>query len=159
VTRGASARLFVAVDPPPPVAAELAAWTRRVVGGVRAESRAGEALRVLDPDLLHVTLCFLGSRPVGEIDVLLDALHACAQPSFELSLGAPLWLPTRRPNALAVEVHDHDGHLADLQQRVSATAFAPTSPSPASAAAVGATSGEGPANTLRTTRPCPLRLR
>jgi 2'-5' RNA ligase len=63
-------------------------------------------------------LCFLGSRPVGEIDALADALASCAEHGCELSLGAPLWLPSRRPQTLAVEILDDDGRLARLHERV-----------------------------------------
>jgi RNA 2',3'-cyclic 3'-phosphodiesterase len=34
-------------------------------------------------------------------------------------VGAPLWLPPRRPHALAVEIHDRDGELARVHERVS----------------------------------------
>jgi 2'-5' RNA ligase len=51
---------------------------------------------------------------VGEIGVIGSALGRCAQRVGELSLGAPLWLPPRNPRALAVEVHDRDGGLAQL---------------------------------------------
>lgn len=72
-------------------------------------------VRVLDPELLHVTLCFLGTRPVGEIAAIGAALE-CAMPVGELSIGAPLWLPPRRPRALSVEVRDDpEGGLAALQ--------------------------------------------
>jgi 2'-5' RNA ligase len=73
---------------------------------------------VLDPELLHVTLCFLGSRPVGEIDLLAAQLGACGGPVGELSVGAPLWLPTRHPRALAVELHDEGEKLGRLQASV-----------------------------------------
>jgi 2'-5' RNA ligase len=72
---------------------------------------------VLDPELLHVTLCFLGNRPVGEIGAIGEALAECATSVGELSLGAPLWLPPRRPRALAVEVRDNAaGGLAGLHE-------------------------------------------
>lgn len=61
---------------------------------------------MLDPQVLHVTLCFLGERPVTEIDAIAQALAECAVPIGELRVGAPVWLPPRRPRALAVEVHD-----------------------------------------------------
>jgi 2'-5' RNA ligase len=64
---------------------------------------------VLDPELLHVTLCFLGARPVEEIDTIAGALAECAAPVGELEIGAPIWLPPRRPRALAVEVRDRAG--------------------------------------------------
>jgi 2'-5' RNA ligase len=75
---------------------------------------------MLDPELLHVTLCFLGNRPVGEMDLLTAQMTACEGTAGELSLGAPLWLPARRPRALAVELHDDDGELVRLQSRVAA---------------------------------------
>jgi RNA 2',3'-cyclic 3'-phosphodiesterase len=75
-------------------------------------------MRVLDAHSLHLTLCFLGSRPVAEIDALAAALGACAAPVGELSVGAPLWLPPRRPRALAVEIGDREGDLARVQGAV-----------------------------------------
>jgi len=87
-------------------------------------------LRLLHPDALHLTLIFLGSRPVGEIEAVDSALATCEGEVGELSLGAPLWLPPRRPHALAVEVRDLAGELARLHQAVSgalarATAWEP----------------------------------
>ena len=115
---GARARLFAAVDPPPEAAAELERWAR---GAARAGGGGSEpAPRVLDPESLHVTLLFLGERPNDEIDALTDALAdaaAGARPC-ELETGAPLWLPPRRPRALAVEVHDPSGGLAALQSAI-----------------------------------------
>ena len=135
MARGAEARLFVALDLPAEARAELLAWARAAAasmragnldtrapsmmtyrGVVRAPGRRRESrplptrqLRLLAPDTLHVTLRFLGNRPVGEIEALGDALAAaCAEapPVGELSFGAPLWLPPRHPRALAVELHD-----------------------------------------------------
>jgi 2'-5' RNA ligase len=113
MTREATARLFVAVDPPADVRAQLAAWARSATGQ-RRERGAKAPLRLLDPELLHVTLCFLGARPVAEIAAFGQALAQCAEPVGEVSVGAPLWLPPRRPRALAVEVHDPSGGLAQL---------------------------------------------
>jgi RNA 2',3'-cyclic 3'-phosphodiesterase len=102
-------RLFVAVDPPGEVCERLAAWARVAVRGLGLRRGTSAPVRVLDPGLLHVTLCFLGERPVEEIDAIAGALEECAAPVGELSIGAPLWLPARRPHALAVEVHDQPG--------------------------------------------------
>jgi 2'-5' RNA ligase len=72
-------------------------------------------VRVLNPELLHLTLCFLGNRPVEEIAAIEGSLQECAMPVGELSVGAPLWLPPRWPRALAVEVRDDsEGGLAAL---------------------------------------------
>lgn len=76
-------------------------------------------MRLLAPELMHVTLCFLGSRPVGEIEPIATALLEISPEGLgELSLGAPLWLPRRRPRALAVELHDDQGGLARLREDV-----------------------------------------
>src|SRR5689334_19301668 len=117
MTRGATARLFIAVDPPPDVCEELLAWARAAVARVPMQRGrgAGVDMRVLEPEALHVTLCFLGGRPVGEIEVIGSVLSSCVAPVGELALGAPLWLPPRRPRTLAVEVHDRGGGLARLQ--------------------------------------------
>jgi 2'-5' RNA ligase len=127
MTRGATARLFVAVDPPAAVCEELEAWARLAAAAVRADELddlhhrpAGpRAVRVLAPELLHVTLCFLGARPASELPALAAAVEACAGGIGELSIGAPLWLPPRRPRALAVEIADPDGRLAELHAELS----------------------------------------
>jgi len=116
MARGAKARLFVAVDPPADVRHELVAWARALAAGPDALGPA----RVLHAEALHLTLCFLGGRPVTEIEVLGGALAACAVDVGELRVGAPLLLPPRRPRALAVEIHDPEGSLAELHRRVCA---------------------------------------
>lgn len=119
--RGPSARLFVAVDPPERVAAELAAWARAAAREVRSHPHgAHQQMRVLDQRLLHATICFLGNRGVQEIPSLVDELAACERPPVELSVGAPLWLPLRRPRALAVELHDEGGALARIHAALTA---------------------------------------
>jgi RNA 2',3'-cyclic 3'-phosphodiesterase len=120
MARGATARLFVAVDPPASVREELLAWARATVARLplRRGANALADVRLLEPEALHLTLCFLGGRPVGEIEEIGSVLSNCAERVGELSLGAPLWLPPRRPRALAVEVHDPDGGLARLHGAV-----------------------------------------
>jgi 2'-5' RNA ligase len=122
VSRAASARLFVAIDPPADVREQLAAWARGALGPQRGSRRtgAGGPLRLLDPELLHLTLCFLGARPLQEIDAVLAALAQCAVSVGEVSISAPLWLPPRRPRVLAVEVHDPAEDLARLHGSLSA---------------------------------------
>ncbi|MFI5010596.1 MAG: 2'-5' RNA ligase family protein, partial [Solirubrobacterales bacterium] len=63
----------------------------------------------------------LGARPVAEIERIVAVLGDCAREVGELSVGAPLWLPPRRPRALAVEVHDPEGDLARLHGALSET--------------------------------------
>jgi 2'-5' RNA ligase len=121
MSRAAAARLFVAVDPPPEACEELAAWTRVAAAGLglRAGKGGRPPLRLLAPERLHLTICFLGSRPVAEIDAIAGALSSGPGPVGELRVGAPVWLPPRRPRALAVEVHDVGGELAALHAEVS----------------------------------------
>jgi 2'-5' RNA ligase len=85
--------------------------------------RSGDSvpLRVLDPDTLHVTLCFLGNQPVGEIERIGECLTAISAGACELSVGAPLWLPPRRPRALAVELHDDTRELGRVQGELLST--------------------------------------
>jgi 2'-5' RNA ligase len=115
---GATARLFVAVDVPRAVREELALWARGVAAGrgARLAEGARQRLRLLELDSMHLTLCFLGNRPVEEIEAIGAALSACAADVGELSAGAPLWLPPRRPRALAVEIHDGGGGLARMHE-------------------------------------------
>ncbi len=120
MSRGPTARLFVALDLPAEVRETLGEWAREVA---RARGRGGAGghgeLRALDPHGLHLTLCFLGARPVGEIDLLASALAPCADHACELSLGAPVWLPPRQPRLLAVEARDESGELERLQRELS----------------------------------------
>ena len=115
---GATARLFLAVDPPEQIRLELASWARAAAAPGRLGARGRQELRVLEAEVLHITLCFLGSRPVGEIDELAGVPAATTTEVGELSVGAPLWLPPRRPRNLAVEIHDHDGELERLQREL-----------------------------------------
>jgi 2'-5' RNA ligase len=131
--RGSVARLFVAVDLPASEREELAAWGREAVRAVAglSESRSPPPLRAIDIASIHLTLCFLGSRPVGEVEVAAAVLPACAAHACELEIGAPLWLPRRRPQALAVAVQDEpEGELERLQAQLrdrlaAATAWEP----------------------------------
>ncbi|MGA8363973.1 MAG: RNA 2',3'-cyclic phosphodiesterase [Solirubrobacteraceae bacterium] len=117
MTSGPSARLFVAIDPPEKVCEELAAWARSAVLELGTVGGKTSPVRVLDPELLHLTLCFLGNRPAEEITAIEEALEECAGGVGELTIGAPVWLPPRRPRALAVEVRDDaEGGLQALHE-------------------------------------------
>jgi 2'-5' RNA ligase len=105
-----SARLFVALELPAAVRAALDVWRHAAVD-------ASAGLRLIDPHALHVTLCFLGSRPVTEIDAIASACASALvdRGSLSLALGEPLWLPPRRPGVLAVRVRDTGERLAAVQ--------------------------------------------
>jgi RNA 2',3'-cyclic 3'-phosphodiesterase len=103
------ARLFVALELPPMVRTALHQWRSEQLQGV-----AG--VRGIEPEALHVTLCFLGSQPAEQIDGIAaacGAVKACPRPV--LSLGEPRWLPPRRPRVLAVGLEDRGLALARVQ--------------------------------------------
>jgi RNA 2',3'-cyclic 3'-phosphodiesterase len=115
MSRGASARLFAALDPPAEAGEELLRWAR---GALRASGQ--RTPRLLSPESLHVTLMFLGEQPFEQIEPLADALAEAAARgrACELETGAPVWLPPRRPRALAVEIHDRGGALVAMQREL-----------------------------------------
>ncbi len=86
-------RLFIALDLPADVRAELSAWT---------EQAAPPAVRRVPADNLHVTLAFLGTRSRGEAAATRALLPALARPLEELRTAGALWLPPRRPGVLSV---------------------------------------------------------
>ena len=168
-----SGRLFLAVDPPAAVRAELGRWARsalapgeRPVGGRepragsreqpggRREPRAGrreqpggrreprsgsreqaggrrerpgrapsDGIRRVGVDGLHITVCFLGDQPLDLVEeigeVVRGAVIDLARGGLSagpLAVGAPVWLPPRRPRALALEIHDESGGLTALYE-------------------------------------------
>ncbi len=109
------ARLFVASELPEAVRNELVRWTRHSVA-------AGGGARRLEARSLHLTLCFLGGQPlacVAELAGVLGGLAEALSRVGELVVGAPVWLPPRRPRALAVEIGDPDGGLQKLWSALS----------------------------------------
>lgn len=106
------ARLFVALDLPDDVQERLAAWTRRAARGT-------EGLRLIEREMLHVTLAFLGWRDLEEAPRIGELALACAAPVGELAVAGATWLPPRRPRLLAVDLTDERGELAALQRRLS----------------------------------------
>lgn len=83
-------------------------------------------LRPVSSDSLHVTLCFLGWRRLGEAPPIAAAMDSAvgSLASFapaRLSLGSALWLPPRRPRVLAVQLADHAGTLGRVQATLSET--------------------------------------
>ena len=122
----------MAVDPPALVREQLAVWALSAAAGVGSRVTEGGArpLRLLEPETLHLTLCFLGNRPIHEIEAIGSTLSAWDTDLGELAVGAPLWLPRRRPRALAVEIRDRAGGLTRLHESVTraiseATAWEP----------------------------------
>ena len=113
-----SVRLFVALELPAAVRGALSAWAQDHAGGLAGLRRVG-------PESLHVTLCFLGSRPATEVDPIASTCRAAVSglSAVELTVGEPLWLPPRRPRVLTVELTDDQGRLTAIQAAL-ATALA-----------------------------------
>jgi 2'-5' RNA ligase len=110
---GESARLFVALELPPRARSSLAQWS-----GDQLQAVSG--LRTIEPESLHVTLCFLGWRPAAEIERIGPECQTVAgERSVDLSFAEVLWLPSRRPKVVAIELDDRGGRLTELQSRLS----------------------------------------
>jgi len=109
VAAPATTRLFVALEIPAAVRDALAA----------ARDTLDPAVwRPLDDAALHVTLVFLGRRPVEEIEpvaAVVEAVAARAARPVALRLAEPLRLPPRRTRVMAVGLADAGGHAAALQ--------------------------------------------
>lgn len=109
---GERARLFVALELPEGVRSELVRWREDALADARG-------LRLVEPDNLHVTLCFLGWRGVGEVDRIAAACRTAQPLALEgLALDGARWLPKRRPRVLAVAVDDPAGTLASAQDGI-----------------------------------------
>jgi RNA 2',3'-cyclic 3'-phosphodiesterase len=107
-----SARLFIAVSLGDEDRRMLVAWAREAVGGDRG-------MRVVAADQVHLTLAFLGHRPLDEVAPLAELVESFAGwPLPALSSGAALWLSPRRPHVLTVAVNDATDGLTALHTAV-----------------------------------------
>jgi len=106
-----SARLFVALELPADVRAQLAEFGRAAAGD-------DNALRPVAEEALHLTLAFLGHRALDEVDPAREAVRGVARVAPQLALGGALWLAPRRPHVLTVALQDADGTLAALHADV-----------------------------------------
>lgn len=103
------ARLFAALELPFVIRNALVHWYRAQLNGM-------SGVRLIEPEALHVTLCFLGWQPIDQIEpIAAGCLQVASQPRMVLSLGEPLWLPPRRPRVLAIALEDRERALSRLQ--------------------------------------------
>jgi RNA 2',3'-cyclic 3'-phosphodiesterase len=116
VTRRASVsgnerlRLFLALRVPDVVLEEIERWQRTELPGVRVVPR----------EHLHVTLAFLGHRPAGELDAILEALGEAAAVAGEIRLTPLRYRETRSVGMLVLDDEEgRAGALAgELQERL-----------------------------------------
>jgi 2'-5' RNA ligase len=107
------ARLFVALELPAGVRSSLAAWRDQALRGL-------SGVRPVADESLHVTLCFLGSVAVEALDAVGQACAVVDGASAaRLRVGRGIWLPSRRPRVLAVELEDLGGALSAAQAMLS----------------------------------------
>jgi RNA 2',3'-cyclic 3'-phosphodiesterase len=106
-----SARLFVALELPGTVRAQLAAFGQ-------AAADADDGLRAVGDQALHATLAFLGHRDEADLGPAAKAVRDVGTTAPALALGDPLWLAPRRPHVLTVALDDVGGTLATLRATV-----------------------------------------
>jgi 2'-5' RNA ligase len=100
--------MFISLDPPTAVKQEAAAWGRLA-------ARANPGLRVVTPESIHLTLAFLGPVPTGDVGKVAEAIERSARAVARVEGGVPVWLPKRRPRALALEIREPGGTLDALR--------------------------------------------
>jgi RNA 2',3'-cyclic 3'-phosphodiesterase len=94
VAGDARLRLFLALRLPDDVLDALEEW--------QAASLHGD-LRVVPREHLHVTLAFLGHRPAGELEAIVEALRAAAGPPRDYGLRLGRYRETRSVGMVVLE--------------------------------------------------------
>jgi len=109
------ARLFVALDLPDLVRGGLIAWQR--------EALDDPALRMIVPEALHVTLCFLAYQPEKDIERIAEIVRGVEARPVELRLAAdPVAVPPNRARLFAVDASSDQAVAlqAELSDRLEA---------------------------------------
>lgn len=104
-------RLFVAAYPSPGIAAELAA---------AAASYAPASARLISPDQIHLTLLFIGSVRVSNVERIAESLDRAAsgRQSSVVRLHTLACLPQTGDPRLVAALADADGPTLELQRRI-----------------------------------------
>jgi RNA 2',3'-cyclic 3'-phosphodiesterase len=110
VSGGERLRLFLALRLPDGTLDEIERWQREQISDVRLVRR----------ELLHVTLAFVGHRPAGELEAIVDALRKAAAGAGEIRLTPVRYRETRTVGMLVLD--DGGGEATrlagDLQERL-----------------------------------------
>lgn len=108
-------RLFCALQLPAETVERLVSWQHEAFAGVRG-------VRPLPGEHLHVTLAFLGHRPIGEIEAIVGALREAAVRAERPRLSVRGYRETRSVGMLTFD--DEDGRATalavDLHRRLEA---------------------------------------
>ena len=108
-------RLFCALQLPPETVERLVAWESDAFGAV-------SGVRPVPAGHLHVTLAFLGHRPVGEVDAIVGALREASAGAAPARLTLRGYRETRSVGMLTFD--DEESRAAvladDLQGRLEA---------------------------------------
>jgi 2'-5' RNA ligase len=89
--------MFVALDLPEIVREDIAAWGEKEL--------TDPALRRVDLESLHVTLAFLGSRPLIDVEPIAEVMEVVANRPMPMELGGAVGRPKRgRPRLIALPV-------------------------------------------------------
>jgi 2'-5' RNA ligase len=107
-----TARTFIAIEMPPAVHDFLA----RCQGRLR---QAGGGVRWVRPDLIHLTLVFLGDVPLdlkGDLRLAVEDAAAGCGPLDLVPAGAGRFPPRGMPRVVWIGVEEPTGRLLQLQQ-------------------------------------------
>lgn len=97
VTKSEPVRMFVAVDLPERVREDIATWGDAEL--------TDPALRRVSSESLHITLAFLGNRPLKDVERIAYAIEEVAEVPLFLELGSAVGRPARgRPRLIALPV-------------------------------------------------------
>jgi RNA 2',3'-cyclic 3'-phosphodiesterase len=96
-------RLFCALQLPAEAVDELAAWQAEHLSRPSRGRAANGARRIVPPGNLHVTLAFLGSRPVAEVPVIAAALAESAREASPADLRPTGYRETRSVGMIVYE--------------------------------------------------------
>lgn len=90
-------RMFIALELPRMAREDIASWG--------ATALTDPALRPVPAENLHITLAFLGDRPLGDVERIEEVLEEVADRPVLLELGGPVGRPARgRPRLVALPV-------------------------------------------------------
>lgn len=103
--------MFVALDLPERVREDIATWGEAEL--------TDPALRRVPPESLHVTLAFLGNRPLNDVERIEGAMWEIAETEILLQLLGPVGRPARgRPRVIALPVESNpvEARQAELSE-------------------------------------------